>query len=95
MNAVLPAERPRSGDAARFFWTALVAFPINLVVLQLAGPLEWSSAALASGLIAWLAGLVGLCIPVRHKAAFIIPGVIGGLLIAFAFLWILSRMWGY
>jgi formate/nitrite transporter FocA (FNT family) len=92
VNTEVIAKNPMPGEAARFFWTALVAFPINLVVLIMLRA-ELGSAAMWAVVIAWIAGIVALCIPARHKAAFIIPGVLGGLAISFGFLWLLARWW--
>jgi hypothetical protein len=43
----------------------------------------WAVGALGSLLFASLSGLVAMCIPVRRKAAFIVPSLLLGLVVAF------------
>ena len=75
-------ERP--GVGARFLWTLASAFPIFMATVLGFVPRErWLLGAIGSAIFASFCGLIAMCIPVRWKAAFIIPSIVIGLFCAY------------
>jgi hypothetical protein len=76
-----PPRKPSA--AARFLWTALIAFPIFFGFVLMTPREAWLMGALGSAMFAVLSGLVAMCIPVRAKALFIAPSILLFVVIAF------------
>src|SRR6476619_5544049 len=67
-------DKPSAG--VRFVWAASCAFPLFMVLILIFLPRGgWLMGALGSMMFSAFAGIIAMCIPVKPKAAFIIPGV--------------------
>jgi len=62
---------------ARFFWATGVSFVVFLILVTLVMPRNaLNFGVMGSMFFAWLAGLVGACIPTKNKAGYIIPALL-------------------
>ena len=78
-----PASPAKPSVAARFAWTAGCTFVVFMILILLITPAAWRLGGVGSLAFALFAGLIGMCIPVRAKVGFIIPGMVVALLIAY------------
>ena len=74
-------SKPSAG--ARFLWTSLIAFPIFMGCVLIAGGDNLLYGAIGSAVFAMFSGIIALCIPVRLKVLFIAPSIIVCLVIAY------------
>ena len=68
---------------ARFAWTAAIGFPVYMFFVLFTPREAWAMGALGSAMFAAFSGLIAMCIPTRSKAAFIVPGILVGVIIAY------------
>jgi len=81
----------KPGIAARFLWATACAVPVfvGLIVLFLPRK-DWPAGLLGSAMFSMLAGIVAMCIPVRPKVGFIVPGVV----VSFFVAWLIGTRGG-
>jgi hypothetical protein len=68
---------------ARFLWTLCIGFPVYMFFVLFLPRNAWLMGALGSLLFAAFSGLIAMCIPVRPKAGFIVPGIVIGVILAY------------
>jgi hypothetical protein len=76
-------ENAKPTAIARFLWTTIVGFPVFMLFVLMTPREMWLMGALGSAAFAVFAGLIALCIPVRHKILFIAPGILVCIVIAY------------
>lgn len=75
--SVEPADVPlKPGIGKRFLLTAACAFPLFLLSGLFVPRTQWFPLTVGALMIAVLAGLVAMCIPVRSKPLFIVPSLV-------------------
>ena len=73
--------RPSAG--ARFLWTATIGFFLYLLFCLALPRDRWLMGALGSAIMGAITGVIALCIPVKHKAGFIVPSIFAGLVVLY------------
>jgi H+/Cl- antiporter ClcA len=68
---------------ARFLWTVPTGFTLYLSVIVVQHREDWLEGALGSAIMGTIAGLVAMCIPVKNKAAFIVPALFAGVAVGY------------
>lgn len=77
------AADTRPGVGARFAWTAAIGFPVYMFFVLFLPKEAWLMGALGSAMFAVFSGVIAMCIPVRNKAAFIVPSILIGVIAAY------------
>jgi|KBSMisStandDraft_5_1062788.scaffolds.fasta_scaffold695836_2 hypothetical protein len=73
--------RPSAGT--RFLWTATIGFFFYLLFCLVLPRDRWLMGALGSAIMAAITGVIAICIPVKHKAGFIVPSILAGLVVLY------------